>query len=311
MPQQGTPAKKDYVILAQHAEGGGGGEAHQAGEAAADSVAGHGKPGHGGDEHGSNPLAHHSSWYFSGVAIFVVAIILAVIAISRAGGLHKRIRTKGQALLEQCVESMNVFCQRAIGPGGERFMPLVATVFVFVLTSNLMGVLPTVFGKSGEGVSHLLPAPTANLSMTIAISLVVFIVVQAAGIKANGVGGHLKHFAGPMPALAPLMFPLEIIGALAKPISLSIRLFGNVFGEETVIAVLVGLAATTLPVFLPIPFQFPMLMFGVFGSLVQAGVFTILTCAYISLSLGDHEHHAHGHDEHQTLDEFGAPVPTH
>jgi F-type H+-transporting ATPase subunit a len=184
-------------------------------------------------------------------------------------------------------------------------------VFTFVLVSNLMGVLPTVIGKSHSGLLHLIPAPTSNLSMTLALALVVFIVVQMVGIRENGLGGYLKHFAGPIPALSPLMFPLEIIGALAKPLSLSIRLFGNVFGEETVIAVLVGLAVASLPAFFPIPFQFPMLAFGVFGSLVQAGVFTILTCAYISLSIGDHESHGHGSEEHDVKDEFGAPVPTH
>jgi len=235
------------------------------------------------------------------------------VAICRRGGLHTRLRSKGQALLEQGVASMEHFCRNAIGPGGEKFTPLIATVFTFVLVSNLMGVLPTVFqkGHGGEGVLHLIPAPTSNLSMTIALALVVFIVVQAVGIRENGIGGHLKHFAGPIPALSPLMFPLEIIGALAKPMSLSIRLFGNVFGEETVIAVLVGLAVVSLPAFLPIPFQFPMLWFGVFGSLVQAGVFTILTCAYISLSLGDHDDHGHGAQHDDVKDEFGAPVPAH
>jgi F-type H+-transporting ATPase subunit a len=304
LPEQG--ARK--VIVVAQADGG-----HGAAGAATEThaAAGHEAGGHGGG-HGDNPLAHHTSSYFTGVAALVIGIILVVVLVCRSRGLQKRNPSKRQSLLEQGVESMAVFCERAIGPGGGKWTPLVATVFTFVLVSNLMGVLPTVFARSGENqVSHLLPAPTANLSMTIALALVVFVVVQYAGIKANGFGGWLKHFAGPIPALAPLMFPLELIGALAKPLSLSIRLFGNVFGEETVIAVLVSLAAATLPLFLPIPFQFPMLMFGVFGSLVQAGVFTILTCAYISLSVGEHEHHADGHDEHVVEDEFGAPVPAH
>jgi len=141
--------------------------------------------------------------------------------------------------------------------------------------------------------------------MTIAISLIVFVVVQYVGIKSNGIGGYFKHFAGPIPALAPLIFPIEIVGALVKPVSLSIRLFGNIFGEETVIAVLVGLAVTSLPKFLPIPFQLPMVMFGVFGSIVQAGVYVILTCAYIALAIGEHDDHGHHHE----VDEFGAQEP--
>lgn len=306
MPETGT---KKYTIVAQggeHGDQGVAGHSHTT-EGDTHASAAHGADGGG---HGSNPLAHHPSAYFTGVAGLVVLIILAVALVGRSRGLHRRNPSKRQSLLEQSVESMQVFCERAIGPGGAKWTPLVATVFGFVLVSNLMGVLPTVWAKSGDQqVAHFLPAPTSNLSMTIALALVVFIVVQYAGIKANGFGGWLKHFAGPIPALAPLMFPLEIIGALAKPLSLSIRLFGNVFGEETVIAVLVSLAAFTLPLFLPIPFQFPMLMFGVFGSLVQAGVFTILTCAYLSLSIGEHAGHHEAHEE--TVDEFGAPVPAH
>ena len=311
MPEQGT-AQKKWIIVAQSDQGAGeqNVESAHGGETQQHAGAGHS----GGGEHGApNPLAEHSPWYYSGVGLLVAAIILVFVAACRAGGLSTRLRSKGQALLEQGVESMNWFCRNAIGPGGEKFTPLVASVFTFVLVSNLMGVLPTVFGRGHEegSVLHLIPAPTSNLSMTAALALVVFIVVQVVGIRENGVGGYLKHFAGPIPFLAPLMFPLEIIGAFAKPLSLSIRLFGNVFGEETVIAVLVGLAAATLPAILPIPFQFPMLMFGVFGSLVQAGVFTILTCAYIGLSIGDHEHHGHGAEHDDVKDEFGAHVPAH
>ncbi len=303
MPQLGVPQQnKPYIIVAQ-----GGGAEGTPGETGTHAAVEHGS----GEEKPENPLAEHSPWYYSSVGLFVALFLIAFALICRRGGLHTRLRSKGQTLLEQGVESMNFFCRSAIGPGGEKFTPLIGTIFIFVLVSNLMGVLPTVVGKTHEGLLHLIPAPTSNLSMTIALALVVFIVVQAVGIKENGIGGHLKHFAGPIPALSPLMFPLEIIGAFAKPLSLSIRLFGNVFGEETVIAVLVGLAVTSLPKILPIPFQFPMLAFGVFGSLVQAGVFTILACAYISLSLGDHDDHGHGVQHDDVKDEFGAHVPAH
>ena len=102
---------------------------------------------------------------------------------------------------------------------------------------------------------------------------------------------------GMAPALAPLIFPIELIGALVRPLSLAMRLFGNVFGEETVIAVLISMAAVLTSGI--VPFQAPMLAFGVFGSIVQAGVFAILTCSYIALSIGDHGDHGHeGHGEH-------------
>lgn len=313
MPELG--ARNYKILVAQAHEEPAGGETPATAEVPAsggghEAGAAHEGATHAGTEHAHNPLAEHPSFYYSGVALLVVAIIVTIAALGTRS-IKKRNPSTAQSLAEQCVESITVFTVKAIGPGSERYVPLVATVFSFVLVSNLMGVLPTVFQKAGEGVIHLLPAPTSNLSMTIAIALVVFVMVQVAGVRENGMKGHMKHFAGPIPALSPLMFPLEIIGAFAKPLSLSIRLFGNVFGEETVIAVLVGLAATTLPWFLPIPFQFPMLMFGVFGSLVQAGVFTILTCAYISLSLGDHADHGHGEEHDDIKDEFGAHVPAH
>jgi len=271
-----------------------------------------------------SPLAENPSEWYSIVGLMVALAVIFIGLLGTMKGTKKRNPSFQQSLLEQGVASMRFFCRQAIGEGGERFAPLVGTVFAFVLIANLMGVLPTVivgehgpnelqFVKDHPGVAanlrHLIPAPTANLSMTIAISLWVFFVVNWAGIKENGVGGWLKHFMGPVPFLAPLMFPLELVGALVKPVSLSIRLFGNVFGEETVIAVLVTLATTTVAGI--IPFQYPMLVFGVFGGLVQAGVYTILTCAYISLSIGDHDH-GHGHDHDEILDEYGADVaPSH
>lgn len=286
--------------------------------------------GHGGETHESvgvaheapkSPLAENSPWQYSIVGLLAALIVLGVGVYGTSRGIKKRNPSKQQTLVEQGIASITFFCRNAIGEGGERFAPLVGTVFAFVLVCNLMGVLPTIFvqnphaavdaatGKQAVELRHLVPAPTANLSMTIAISLWVFLVVNYEGIKENGFGGWLKHFAGPIPALAPLLFPIEFIGALVKPISLSIRLFGNVFGEETVIAVLTSLAVVAVSGF--IPFQFPMLVFGVFGGLVQASVYSILTCAYIALSLGDHDDHGHGAEHNDIKDEFGAHVPAH
>lgn len=291
------------IRLVAQAEGGAGQEANEA--------TGH-EPTHATTEHEGphNPLAEHPAGYYSLMGL-LAAIIIVVFAAVTTRNLTKRTPGRKQALIEQCVASIRVFCRNAIGEGGERFAPLVGTIFAFVLISNLFGILPFVAHKTPEGLTSVTPAPTANLSMTLAISLIVFVVVQYVGIKENGIVGYLKHFAGPIKALSPLIFIIEIVGAFVKPISLSMRLFGNVFGEETVIAVLVGLAFTTLPAFLPIPFQFPMLMFGVFGSIVQAGVYTILTCAYIALSMGDHDDHGNGLEHDDIKDEFGAHVPAH
>lgn len=285
MPQVIKQNEK-YIVVAQ-AEQGAEGETHT--KVGAEVGAEHEGP--------HNPLKEHPAIYFT-VISWIVMLVIIGIGFLTTRNLSTRTPSKGQAFIEQCVASIRHFCKNAIGPGGEEFAPLVGTVFAFVLISNLMGVVPLVVSKGPEGYSSLTPAPTSNLSMTFALGLTVFLISQYVGIKRNGVAAHFGHMAGPIPALAPLIFPIELIGTLVRPVSLAMRLFGNVFGEETVIAVLLGLSVTTLPAFVPIPFHAPMLMFGVFGSIVQAGVFTILTCAYIALAIGDHADHGdhdHGH----------------
>ncbi len=284
MPQpfgQSIPVRRIQLAQAE-----GAGEAPLAGET-------HAAVGHdGGHEEAKGPLAEHDAAYYSLIGLLVgIAILLFVGAKVRT--LTTRNPSRGQLLLEQAVASMQHFCRGAIGPGGERFAPLVGTLFAFVLGANLCGVLPFYINQPAhaEMPMSLTPAPSANLSMTLALGLIVFVVFNVVGIRANGIGNYLKHFAGPIPFLAPLMFPIEIVGVLVRPISLAMRLFGNVFGEETVIAVLVGMSAATFV----IPLHAPMLAFGVFGSVVQAGVFAILTCSYIALAIGEHDH---GHDGH-------------
>jgi F-type H+-transporting ATPase subunit a len=301
LPQNGTPNSiPENIRLAQET----GSPANGNPEAPVGAT--HETVGHAGAHEGpANPLAEYPSTYYSLVA-GLVFLIIAGIAFFTTRGIRSRGPSRRQTFIEQCVESINHFCRVAIGDGGERFAPLIGTIFAFVLISNLMGVLPAVFNSPHhEGLASFLPAPTSNLSMTIAVSLIVFVVIQYVGIKENGLGGYLKHFAGPIWWLAPLIFPIEFIGALVKPVSLSIRLFGNVFGEETVIAVLVALGMTLIPGLPIIPIQFPMLIFGVFGSIVQAGVYAILTSAYIALAMGEHDDHGH----HAPTDEFGAELP--
>lgn len=286
-----------------------GGHEAPAGEASGHEGAGaghaegtHAAVGHGGGHAGPvrhDKLGEHVAEWYS-VMGFLIALTLIIFARVRMGKLDVRRPSRGQLLIEQAVASITHFSKASIGHGGERFAPFVGVVFAFVLLSNLCGVLPMYWLPTGEGMApawSFTPAPTANISVTFALGLIVFVMFNYEGIKANGVIGHLKHFAGPMPALAPLIFPIELIGALVRPLSLAMRLFGNVFGEETVIAVLISMAAVLTSGI--VPFQAPMLAFGVFGSIVQAGVFAILTCSYIALSIGDHGDHGHeGHGEH-------------
>lgn len=228
---------------------------------------------------------HHASpWLFVANAGFV-AVLLLLAAIAGTRRMEKIPRRFWQNVAEQTVESFRFFAVNVIGHGGEKHAPFLGTLFVFILTANLISLVP-ILSKA---------APTANLNTTIALALVTFLYVQWQGIRANGVLGYLKHFTmGTHWALWPLMVPLEIIGELAKPLSLSVRLYGNMYGKEQVIIVLVGLAASLLPIWLPIPFQFPILVFGVFVGFVQALVFTLLAGIYIAL-MTQHEEEEHAH----------------
>jgi len=227
---------------------------------------------------------HHASpWLFVANAGFVAVLLLLA---ARAGPrrLEKVPRGFWEDVAEQEGGACRFFAGDGGGAGGGEHAPFVGALFLFILTSNLIGLVP-VFSKA---------APTATLNTTIALAVITFFYVQWQGIRANGVVGYLKHFTmGTHPLLWPLMVPLEIISELAKPLSLAIRLYGNMYGKEQVIIVLVGLAASLLPIWLPIPFQFPILVFGVFVGFVQALVFTLLAGIYIALMTQHEEEHAH------------------
>jgi len=188
---------------------------------------------------------------------------------------------------EWVAENMRNFTVGIIGPGGEKHIPLVGTIFFYILLMNLIGLIPGFH------------SPTSNVTNTLALGLVVFIYVQYWGIRSNGLGGYLRHFMGPslggkFPELFWLLGPIEIISELIKPFTLAIRLFGNIFGEDVILVVLAGLAGSLAgSAFGFIPLHFPIMFLALLTALVQALVFTILTCIYLSLVSG----HGHG-DEH-------------
>jgi F-type H+-transporting ATPase subunit a len=186
-----------------------------------------------------------------------------------------------QNFAEWIVESLNGFTVGIIGEGGEKYTPLVGTVFLYVLLMNLIGTIPGFH------------SPTTNLTTTLALGVVVFVYVQYEGIRNNGLGGYLRHFMGPMLGLSWLIGPVEIISEIIKPFTLAVRLFGNIFGEDVIILVLAGLMTSMGLKYLNwLPIQFPVVLLSLLTDFVQALVFTILTCIYISLM------QPHGHSEH-------------
>jgi len=151
----------------------------------------------------------------------------------------------------------------------EKYLPIVGAFFFFIFLCNICGLF------------FFLQPPTANLNTTFALSITCFLFFNAAGIKAHGLFGYLKHFLGPMLALAPLMFLIEMIGNFARALSLSMRLYGNIFGEHTATSIFTSLVPIVVPM--------PMLALGIFGALLQAYVFTLLTTVYLGGATA-HEH---------------------
>lgn len=224
-----------------------------------------------------------SPWLLFGMS-GVVIVFLVVFAMIATRRLAKLPTTKLQNFVELIVSSLNGFVVSIIGPGGEKYTSFVGTIFIYVLAMNLLGLIPG------------FKAPTSGLSITLAMALVVFVVYNYYGIKATGFKAWFMHLLGEPLWLFPLMFPIHVIGELARPLSLSIRLFGNIFGEETIIVILAGMSLVLLryhgiPV-LALPVQFPMLLFAVFTSFVQALVFATLSAIYIGIAVTSHEAHA-------------------
>jgi len=173
-----------------------------------------------------------------------------------------------QNFMEVIVGGIENMIVETMGEHGRPFFPLVATLAIFVLVSNLIGLIPGFF------------PPTANINTTAACAVVVFVVTHIVGVKEHGIG-YIKHFMGPILWLAPMMFFIEVIGHISRVISLTLRLFGNMNGHELVLMIFFGLAPFLVPL--------PMMMMGVLVSFIQAFVFMLLAMIYIQGSL-EHAH---------------------
>ena len=220
---------------------------------------------------------------------YFVVLILVLLFILATRKLKPLPEGKGQTLLELFIGGIIDFFGDILGEHGRKYVPFVGSFFIFILFLNYLGLIPG------------FQSPTADLNTTLALGVCAIIGVHIIAIKENGLIGYLKHFIGDPPWLGPLMFPLHIIGELARVGSLAIRLFGNIFGEESVIInlTLLGLApALLIAGQIPwMPVQVPMMFFGLFGGLLQAFVFSLLTSIYIATFL-DHGGDEHGAEAH-------------
>jgi len=220
----------------------------------------------------------------------LVAILIAIITRTASRNLTL-VPGRLQNVVEMLIGGLADFLVGVLGPQGKKYIPFLGTLFIYIWLMNLIGLVPLMF------------APTSRIHMTVALAITVFLFVQFSAVRNQGLKGYLFHLAGePRDAIGwammPLMLPLHAIGEIAKPFSLSVRLFGNIFGEETLIAVFVTLGALVLaflPVPVGIPFHVPFVLLALLMGTIQAMVFMLLSTIYIALVL---PHGEHGHDNH-------------
>jgi F-type H+-transporting ATPase subunit a len=174
----------------------------------------------------------------------------------------KLLPEKRQVALEFIISSIENFMVSITGPEGHSFFPFIASIFLYILFCNLLGIVPGFI------------SPTADPNTTLSLALCTFAVTHIIGIKYHGIR-YIKHFLGPVWYMTPLMLPIEIISHLARVLSLTVRLFGNVFGKEKILGVLFAIAGMYAA-------PLPIIFIGILESFVQALVFMLLSIVYFT-----------------------------
>jgi F-type H+-transporting ATPase subunit a len=213
-------------------------------------------------------LGHFASAYPHVVYSWLVLLLLIVLAYV-GGRKISMVPGKAQNFFEVVVSGMEEFMVDVTGEEGRWFFPLVGTIFLYIVTCNLIGLIPGFF------------PPTASINTTLSCALVSFTFTHFIGLKYHG-AKYIKHFLGPIWWMIPIILPIELIGHLARIMSLSFRLFGNMMGHELVLMILFMLAGAF---FAPLP----IMAMGIFVSFVQAFVFFLLSIMYFSGAM-EHAH---------------------
>ena len=194
-----------------------------------------------------------------------------------------------QIVIEDLVLALVGLLEQWIGPKGRRFLPLVGALGAFILIGNYAGLLPG------------LMAPTSNINVTAGCAITIWVYYHLQGIRAQGIVAYLKHFAVPPGApvwLAPLMLVIEVISHLSRVLSLTLRLFGNIFGEEMVIAILAFLVPYLVPL--------PMMLLGLITGSLQAFIFVLLSIIYLQGAVAVEHDDEHGHETELDAAEMAA-----
>jgi F-type H+-transporting ATPase subunit a len=219
-------------------------------------------------------IGGHPKWIIWGLTfnsdtlttVWLVSFVLILFAVFIRIKLNRR-PSKLQAMVEMGYEALESMVSDKLGARTKLFIPFAGTLFMFILISNLLGILP-----------FDIKAPTADINVTAGLAVMVIILVQLYAVYERGILKYLHRYIEPY----PLFLPLNIVEELAKPFSLAVRLFGNVFSKETILLVLTSLVV--FPIFYPIP----ILALGLMIGCIQAYVFTLLAIFYISMALEAH-----------------------
>ncbi|MBO9386062.1 MAG: F0F1 ATP synthase subunit A [Thermomicrobium sp.] len=257
--------------------------------------------------------------------VMLFLIILGSLVARRAQLIPGRL----QSVVEMVVEFLLGLVEGTAGKKlGRRIFPLISGLFIFIIVANYTGLLPGIgtigiwhegkhalvaASEGATGTEHggrtlvpLFRPPSADLNMTLAMALISYVAFQVAGISAHGVWGRIKHMANP-----PFLLPIEIISELSRIVSLSFRLFGNIFAGETLLTVMYGLAnaikITVVGLVIPVIFLYLEVLFG----FIQALIFAVLTLIYIALASAhehEEEHEAEGHHRGSAHDSRAVPL---
>jgi len=223
--------------------------------------------------HGFEPLA---------ASLFITVLVLLI-----AARVRSRLNQTDEAIIPEDKLTLRTFMEFFLAyfydlaksvmdaERAKKYFPLIGTAAMFVFFANIMALIPG------------MPVATSNLNITLGSGLVVFVLFNAYGLMANG-SHYIKHLAGPVWWLAPLLFPLEVLSLCIRPVTLAVRLMVNMAADHVMLGLFLGLAAVLLPI--------PVMLLGCLVVVVQTLVFTLLTCIYIALATeGDEEHAEHAH----------------
>jgi F-type H+-transporting ATPase subunit a len=199
--------------------------------------------------------------------MWLTMALLLVLAYLTTRRLHL-LPGAGQGLMELVVGGFLDFMERVMGHHAKAHLPIIGGIVLFIITANLLGIIPGLF------------TPTANLNITAGCALTIFLYYQYIGFRRHGLA-YIKQFTGPIWWLAPLMLPIEVISHFIRPFTLALRLFANMQGHEIVLIIITLL----VPLFAPLP----IVLLGIFVSFIQGFVFMLLSMIYIASA--EEEHH--------------------